>query len=84
MLLLAGHERLDEAATSASTPPSTQATPTMKFGMPGWPTGSVRDVYLAEDPAEAATLLDKAIAGCAADDIPEIVSLGHTLPSVAS
>ncbi len=39
----------------------------------------MRDVYLAEDPAEAATLLDKAIAGCAADDVPEIVSLGNTL-----
>jgi transposase len=39
----------------------------------------VRDVYLAEDPAEAALLLDKAIAGCAQDDVPEIVSLGATL-----
>ncbi len=42
---------------------------------------SVRDVYLTEDPAVAATLLDKAIAGCAVDDVEEIRSLGSTLAS---
>ena len=42
---------------------------------------SVRDVYLADSPSEAATLLDKAIAGCAADDVEEIRSLGRTLAS---
>jgi transposase len=42
---------------------------------------SVRDVYLAENWREARTLLDKAIAGCLADDVPEIVSLGRTLRS---
>jgi hypothetical protein len=36
-------------------------------------------VYLAEDPADAALLLDKAIAGCAEAEVPEIVSLGNTL-----
>jgi hypothetical protein len=40
---------------------------------------SVRDVYLAEDPAEAALLLDKTIAGCLDDEVTEIVSLGNTL-----
>lgn len=40
---------------------------------------SVRDVYLTDDPAEAAVLLDKAITGCFADDVPEIQSLGRTL-----
>jgi transposase len=40
---------------------------------------SVRDVYLTDEPAEAATLVDKAIAGCAADDVEEIRSLGRTL-----
>jgi transposase len=40
---------------------------------------SVRDVYLTDDPADAAVLLDKAIAGCASDDVAEIVSLGRTL-----
>ncbi|HEV2070684.1 MAG TPA: transposase [Acidimicrobiales bacterium] len=40
---------------------------------------SVRDVYLAEYPAEAALLLDKAIAGCADDEVEEVRSLGNTL-----
>ncbi|MCA1674579.1 MAG: transposase, partial [Actinobacteria bacterium] len=42
---------------------------------------SARDVYLTDDPAEAAVLLDKAIAGCAADEVQEIRSLGNTLSS---
>ncbi len=42
---------------------------------------SVRDVYLTDDPAVAATLLDKAIAGCTGDDVEEIRSLGKTLSS---
>ena len=40
---------------------------------------SVRDVYLADDPAEAALLLHKAIAGCADDEVEEVRSLGNTL-----
>ena len=40
---------------------------------------SVRDVYLTDEPATAATLVDKAIAGCAEDDVEEIRSLGRTL-----
>ena len=39
----------------------------------------MRDVYLAEDPQQAALLLDKTIAGCARDHVAEIVSLGSTL-----
>jgi hypothetical protein len=39
----------------------------------------VRDVYLTDDPAVAAVPLDKAIAGCLADEVPEIRSLGNTL-----
>lgn len=42
---------------------------------------SVRDVYLSESPAEAAALVDKPIAGCAADDVAETRSLGRTLAS---
>jgi transposase len=42
----------------------------------------VRDVYLADTPADAATLLDKAIIGCTPqDDVAEIRSLGNTLAS---
>ena len=40
---------------------------------------SVRDVYLTDDPKEAAVLLKKAIVGCRADDVDEIRSLGDTL-----
>jgi hypothetical protein len=40
---------------------------------------SVRDIYLTEDPKEAALLLNKAIAGCRADEVKEIRSLGDTL-----
>ena len=40
---------------------------------------SVRDVYLTDDPKEAAVLLDKAIVGCRSDDVEEIISLGDTL-----
>jgi hypothetical protein len=36
-------------------------------------------VYLADDPDDAAVLLDKAITGCGEDDVPEIQSLGRTL-----
>lgn len=40
---------------------------------------SVRDIYLTEDIEEAAILLEKAIAGCQQDPVPEIKSLGRTL-----
>lgn len=40
---------------------------------------SVRDVYLADDPADAALLLDKTIEGCRIDEVPEVRSLGRTL-----
>src|SRR5205085_6554663 len=40
---------------------------------------SVRDVLLANTVEEAALLLDKAIAGCRDDDVPEIQALGRTL-----
>jgi len=40
---------------------------------------SVRDVYLADDPADAELLLDKTIEGCRADPVPEVGSLGRTL-----
>ncbi|CAN5641805.1 hypothetical protein BH24ACT5_BH24ACT5_06800 [soil metagenome] len=41
----------------------------------------MRDVYLADTPADAATLLDKATIGCAADEVAEVRSLGKTLAS---
>ena len=39
----------------------------------------MRDVYLTDDPNEAAVLLDRVIAGFLADKVEEIVSLGNTL-----
>jgi transposase len=39
----------------------------------------VRDIYLTDHRAEAEVLIDKAIAGCADDEVSEIRSLGHTL-----
>jgi len=40
---------------------------------------SVRDISLTSDPAEAETLIDKAIQGCKADPVAEIRALGRTL-----
>jgi transposase len=40
---------------------------------------SVRDVYLAGRLADAEVLIDKAILGCAADQVAEVRSLGRTL-----
>ncbi len=42
----------------------------------------MRDIYLTDDPDEAALLIDKAITGCADDDdVDEIQMLGRTLES---
>ncbi len=71
-LLLAGAERLDERGHE-------RVLLGLRVGDPhdevlgAWlAKESVRDVYLTDDPADAALLLDKAIAGCAADDVAEI------------
>jgi transposase len=80
-LLVSGSERLDERG-------SNRLLLGLRVGDPhdevlgAWlAKESVRDVYLTDDPSVAATLLDKAIAGCAADDVEEIRSLGNTLES---
>jgi transposase len=78
-LMLSGAERLDEKGTE-------RMLLGLRVGDPhdnclgGWlAKESVRDIYLAANRAEAELLLDKVIAGCAADDVAEIVSLGTTL-----
>jgi transposase len=80
-LMLAGAERLDERGHQ-------RLLLGLRFGDPhdevlgAWlAKESVRDLYLTDDPADAAMLLDKTIAGCAADDVAEIRSLGKTLRS---
>ena len=40
---------------------------------------SVRDVYLTDDPRQPEVLLDKAIAACETDEVPEIRTLARTL-----
>jgi transposase len=40
---------------------------------------SVRAVYLTDDVEQATILLDNAIEACAADEVPEIRTLAHTL-----
>ncbi|HZA76416.1 MAG TPA: transposase [Acidimicrobiales bacterium] len=78
-LLLTGSERLNQ-------PGSDRMLLGLRIGDPddevlsAWlAKESVRDIYLTDDVDEAALLVDKAIAGCADDDVPEIQSLGRTL-----
>src|SRR5690606_14515592 len=80
-IMLAGSERLDERGHE-------RMLLGLRFGDPhdevlgAWlAKESVRDLYLTDDPADAAALLDKTIAGCAADEVDEIRSLGRTLRS---
>lgn len=78
-VMLTGAERLDEKGRQ-------RMLLGLRVGDPddavlgGWlAKESVREVYLTTDRAEAEVLLDKAIAGCLHDEVPEIVSLGKTL-----
>jgi hypothetical protein len=77
-LLLSGHKRLDEVGHQRMLLGLRVGDPADEVLGAWLAKGSVRNVYLAEDRAEAALLLDKAIAGCA-DDVEEICSLGSTL-----
>ena len=79
-ILLAGSERVDRTtAPTGCCWTCAPATPTTKSSAPGWPKESVSDVDLTDDPSRAAALLDKTIAGCRADQVAEIRSLGDTL-----
>ncbi len=80
-LLLAGHERLDQRGVSRLLLGLRVGDPHDEVLGAWLAKESVRDVYLTEDPAVAATLLDKAIAGCAGDDVEEVRSLAKTLAS---
>ena len=80
-LLLTGTERLNEPGRDRLLLGLRVGDPNDEV-MGAWlAKESVRDIYLAEDRVDAALLIDKAIAGCAADDVPEIRSLGRTLAS---
>lgn len=78
-IMLTGAERLDAKGTERMLLGLRAGDPNDET-LGGWlAKESVRDVYLTGDPAEAELLLDKVIAGCAVDAVPEIVSLGKTL-----
>jgi transposase len=78
-LMLTGAERLDEKGTARMLLGLRAGDPNDEV-LGGWlAKESARDVYLTSDRAEAGLLLDKLIAGCAIDDVPEIRSLGQTL-----
>jgi len=80
-LLLSGAERLDEAGTDRLLLGLRAGDPNDEV-LGGWlAKEAVRDVYLAETWADARMLLDKAIAGCLADPVPEVRALGRTLKS---
>ena len=80
-LLLTGSERLDERGSDRMLLGLRVGDPHDELLGAWLAKESVRDVYLADSPADAATLLDKAIAGCTADDVAEVRSLGTTLAS---
>ena len=80
-LLLTGSERLNDAGRSRMLLGLRVGDPHDE-NLGAWlAKESVRDIYLTDDPAQAATLVDKAIAGCSTDDVEEIHSLGKTLSS---
>jgi transposase len=80
-ILLTGDERLDDSGRARMLLGLRVGDPNDEVLGAWLAKESVRDVYLADTWADARVLLDKAIAGCLADDVPEIVSLGRTLKS---
>ena len=80
-LLLAGTERLDDRGRQRMLLGLRVGDPHDEVLGAWLAKESVRDIYLADDRGEARVLLDKTIAGCLADDVAEIVSLGNTLSS---
>ena len=80
-LLLAGDERLDDRGRNRLLLGLRVGDPHDEVLGAWLAKESVREVYLTDDPKAAALLLDKAIAGCAVDDVEEIRSLGTTLES---
>jgi transposase len=80
-LLLAGTERLDDRGRERLLLGLRVGDPHDEVLGAWLAKESVRDVYLTDSWIRARTLLNKAIAGCVADDVPEIIALGNTLRS---
>ena len=78
-LLLAGSERLDEHGQDRLLLGLRVGDPHDEVLGAWLAKESVREVYLTDDPDEAALLLDKAIIACTNDAVAEIRSLGRTL-----
>lgn len=78
-LLLSGAERLDERGGDRMLLGLRVGDPNNEVLGAWLAKESVRDIYLTQNPSDAAVLLDKAITACKADRVEEIVSLGKTL-----
>lgn len=78
-LMLTGAERLDSTGVDRMLLQLRAGDPDGDVTGAWCATESVRDVYLTDDPTDAALLLDKAIEGCRTDWVAEIQSLGRTL-----
>jgi transposase len=78
-LLLTGSERLDDKGTDRMLLGLRVGDPWDEVAGAWMAKESVRDIYLVEDPADAAVLVDKAIVGCREDDVVVIRALGRTL-----
>ena len=78
-LLLKGFERLDKRGSDRMLLGLRVGDPSDEVLGAWLAKESVRDVYLTNQPDDAALLIDKAIVGCLADDVDEIRTLGRTL-----
>jgi len=78
-LLLKGSERLDTQGTDRMLLGLRVGDPWEEVSGAWLAKESIRDIYLVDNPADADTLVDKAIRGCLEDDVAEIQSLGRTL-----
>ncbi len=70
-LLLAGHERLDQRGHDRLLFGLRVGDPHDQLVGAWLAKEAVRDIYLTDTPADARLLIHKAIAGCAADEVPE-------------
>ena len=80
-LLLTGDERVNERGRDRMLLGLRVGDPNDEVAGAWLAKESVRDIYLADDAHDAALLIDKAIAGCAQDEVEEIRTLGRTLAS---
>lgn len=78
-LMLTGHERLSDDGFARMLLGLRAGDPNDEVLGSWLAKESVRDVYLAQTYNDKRLLLDKAIAGCIADDVAEIRALGKTL-----